>query len=112
MVWGMVWVEALADGDFRFLFGSVGLPYMNQLYARRWTIEQCFQNLKGRGFNLENTCLRCHDKLRKLVALVSLAYTFCLRVGQYAHQHVKPIARKNHGYPAKSLSRYGLDILR
>ena len=111
-VWGMVWVEALADGDFRFLFGNVGLPYMDQLYARRWTIEQCFQNLKGRGFNLENTGLRCHNKLRKLVALVSLAYAFCLSVGQQAHQHVKPIARKNHGHPAKSLSRYGLDILR
>ena len=111
-VWGMVWVKALADGDFLFLFGNVGLAYMDQLYARRWTIEQCFQNLKGRGFNLENTGLRCLDKLRKLVALVSLAYAFCLSVGQRANRRGTPIARKKHGYPAKSLSRHGLNILR
>ena len=111
-VWGMGWVKALADGDFLFLFGHVGLPYMDQLYARRWTIEQCFQNLKGRGFNLENTGLRCLDKLRKLVALVSLADAFCLSVGQRADRRGTPIARKKQGYPAKSLSRHGLDILR
>ena len=39
-VWGMVWVKALANGDFLFLFGNVGLAYMDQRYARRWTIEQ------------------------------------------------------------------------
>lgn len=43
-VWGQVWVQALAENEFLFLFGNVGLPYMGQLYARRWTIEQCFQN--------------------------------------------------------------------
>ena len=107
---GMVWVTALADGDFLFLFGNVGLAYMDQCHARRWTSEQCFQNLKGRGFNLENTGLRCLDKLRKLVALVSLAYAFCL--SQRANRRGTPIARKKHGYPAKSLSRHGLNILR
>ena len=111
-VWGQVWVKALADHEFLFLFGNVGLPYMGQLYAKRWTIEQCFQNLKGRGFNLEATHLRCHQKLRKLVALVSLAYAFCLSVGTLADQKIKPIARKNHGYRATSLSRHGLNILR
>jgi len=111
-VWGQVWVKALAGGDFLFLFGNVGLPYMGQLYARRWTIEQCFQNLKGRGFNLEATHLRCRHKLRKLVALVSLAYAFCLSVGTVAHEKIRPVAYKKHGYPAKSLSRHGLNLLR
>ena len=80
---------------------------MGQLYARRWTIEQCFQNLKGRGFNLEASHLRCHQKLRKLVDLISLAYAFCLSTR--ADQKSQPIARKNHGYRATSLS---LNILR
>ena len=111
-VWGQVWIRAFEGGDFLFLFGNVGLPYMDQLYAKRWTIEQCFQNLKGRGFNLEATHLRCHQKLRKLVALVSLAYAFCLSVGTLAEQKIKPIARKKHGYRATSLSRHGLNILR
>ena len=85
---------------------------MGQLYAKRWTIEQCFQNPRGRGFNLEATHLRCHPKLRKLVALVSLAYALCLSVGTVAQQKSKPIARKNHGYRATSRSRHGLNLLR
>ena len=111
-VWGQVWVEALPDNEFLFLLGNVGLPYMDQLYAKRWTIEQCFQNLKGRGFNLEASHLRCRHKLRKLVALVSLAYALCLSVGTVAHAKSAPVARKKHGYRARSLSRHGLNILR
>lgn len=111
-LWGQVWVKALAEGDFLFLFGNVGLAYRGQLYAKRWSIEQCFQNLKGRGFNLEVSHLRCHHKLRKLVALVSLAYALCLSVGTVAHHKNQSLARKNHGYRATSLSRHGLNILR
>ena len=111
-VGGMGWGKALAGGDFLFLFGNVGLAYMDPLYARRWTIEPCFQNLKGRGFNLENTGLRCLDKRRKLVARVRLAYALCLSVGQRANRGGTPIARKKYGYPAKSRSRHGLNILR
>ena len=108
-VWGQVWVKALAGSDF--LFGTIGLPNLGQLYARRWTIEQCFQNLKGRSFQLENSHLRCRHKLRKLLTLVTLAYAFCLSVGQAADQRI-PIARKKHGYRAASLPRNGLNILR
>ncbi|RYE90790.1 MAG: IS4 family transposase [Cytophagaceae bacterium] len=111
-VWGQVWVKVLAGNDFLFLFASAGLGWLDQLYAKRWTIEQCFQNLKGRGFNLEAPHLRCRHKLRKLVALVSLAYACCLSVGTLADQKSQPIARKNHGYRATSLSRHGLNILR
>lgn len=111
-VWGQVWVKALSDNEFLFLFASPGLAGLDQLYASRWTIEQCFQNLKGRGFNLEATHLRCRHKLRKLVALVSLAYALCLSVGTVAHEKIKPIALKNHGYRARSLSRHGLNLLR
>ncbi|RZK90862.1 MAG: IS4 family transposase, partial [Hymenobacter sp.] len=110
-VWGQVWVKALAGNEFLFLFAAPGLRQLPQLYASRWTIEQCFQNLKGRGFNLEATHLRCPHKLRKLVALVSLAYALCLSVGTVAHEKIKAIAPKNHGYRATSLSRHGLNIL-
>ncbi|WP_162550013.1 transposase [Hymenobacter nivis] len=110
-IWGQVWVKALAGGDFLFLFGTAGLPDLGQLYARRWTIEQCIQNLKGRDFQLENSHLRCRHELRKLLALVTFTYAFCLSVGQAADQRT-PIARKNHGYRATSLARNGLSILR
>jgi hypothetical protein len=61
---------------------------------------------------LEATHLRCYHKLRKLVALVSLAYACCLSVGTLADQKLRPIARKNHGYRAISLNRHGLNLLR
>jgi hypothetical protein len=50
--------------------------------------------------------------MRKLVALVSLAYAFCLGVGTVADQKNQPIARKNQGYRATSLSRHDLNIIR
>jgi hypothetical protein len=46
------------------------------------------------------------------VALVSLAYAFCLAVGIRADQKQRPIGRKDHGYRATSFSRHGLNILR
>ncbi|MBT2556638.1 hypothetical protein J7E24_02495 [Hymenobacter sp. ISL-91] len=106
---GHVWLKWLKDNGLNFV---MRLPYMDQLYARRWTIEQCFQNLKGQGFILEVSHLCCRHKLCKLVALVSLAYALCLSVGTVAHVKCAPIARKNHGYYATSLSRHGLNILR
>ena len=109
-VWGQIWVNVLADGEFLLLFGTSGLKSLGQFYAKRWTIEQCFQNLKGRKFNLENSHLRCLHKLRKLVALVSLADAFYLSVGQAADRRT-PVTRKNHGYRATSLSRHGLNTL-
>ena len=75
-------------------------------------IETFFQNLKGRGFDLESTHLRSLEKLSKLIALVSLAYVFCINVGLYYHQKVQPIKIKNHGYKANSFARYGLNQLR
>ena len=110
-VWGLVYVKVLPNQDFLFLFAAAGLGWLDQLYARRWTIEQGFQNLKGRGFNLEATHWRCRHKLRKLVVLVSLAYACCRSVGLPVDRKLKSIARKNHGYRATSLSRHGLHIL-
>ena len=111
-VWGQAWVKAVTADAFVFLFAADGLHHLEARYAQRWTIEQCFQNLKGRGFNLEAPHVRCLHKLRKLVALVRLAYAFCLGVGAVAHGGRQPIARKNHGRPAASLSRHGLNLLR
>ena len=109
-VWGQVWVKALAADEFVFLFAADGLHHLEPLYAGRWTIEQCFQNLKGRGFNWNALHLRCLHKRRKLGGLVSLAYAFCLGVATYDGR--QPIARKSYGHRAASLSRHGLKLLR
>ena len=111
-VWGAAQVTALAGGEYLFLFGTVPVALMGQLYRKRWTIEACFQNLKGRGFDVRSSHLQCRDKLKKLLALVSLAYALCLSLGNHCHRKVKNIATKNHGRKSTSFSRHGLDILR
>ena len=111
-VCGQACVTALAGGEYLFLFGTVQAQLMGQLYRKRWTIEQCFQNLKGRGFDLRSSHLQCRDKLKKLLALASLAYAFCLSLGNHQHRKVQTIATKNHGRKSTSFSRHGLDLIR
>lgn len=109
---GHVWLMRLSESEYLYLFGSVEPKLMGQLYRKRWSIESCFQNLKGRGFDLEKTHLQSLGKLSKLVGLVSLAYCFCLSLGIYVHEKVQFIRKKNHGYKANSFARYGLNQLR
>ena len=111
-VWGGALVTALAEGEYLFLFGTATLAFMGQFYRKRWTIEACFQNLKGRGFNLRKTHLQDREKLKKLVGLVSVAYAFCVSVGTQLHEKVQCIGQKNHGYKRTSFSRHGLNAIR
>lgn len=110
--WGGSWVKRLDEHEYLYLFGTVEVTLLGQLYRKRWCIEAFFQNLKGRGFNLRSTHLRCLAKLSKLVALVSLAYAFCASLGVCYHRKVQPIKMKKHGYKANSFARYGLNQLR
>lgn len=110
-VWGNVWLKELEEGEYLFLFGTVTADFMGQLYRKRWTIEACFQNLKKRGFDLASTHLSCLAKLKKLMALTSIAYGLCLSLGTYLHQKVQRIKTKPHGYKAVSFSRHGLNFL-
>ena len=108
---GHVWVMLLDNGDYLFLFGTVEVKFMGQLYRKRWSIEVCFQNMKRRGFDLEDTHLQHDEKLKKLVALVSIAYAFCASLGIYYHRKIKKIKKKNHGYKANSFVRKGIDLI-
>ena len=83
-----------------------------QLYRKRWTIEVFFQSIKGRGFDLEKTHLQAIEKLKKLIAMVSIAYAVCRNMDIYYHKKVQKIKIKKHGCQAKSFFRKGLDILR
>lgn len=67
----------------------------------------CF---KGRGFNFEDTHITDQARIKKLVALLAIAFTWAHRTGEWRHEQ-KPIKIKKHGRPAMSLFRYGLDFL-
>lgn len=111
-VWGQVYLKRLPGGDLLYLFGSMPAQHLGQVYRRRWTIEACFQSFKSRGFDLESTHLKDLAKLKKLVALVSIAFGLCVSLGIHQHERVKKIKTKNHGYKANSFFRHGLNTIR
>lgn len=110
-IWGSMYAKQLKD-DILFLFGTAKMEYLPQFYKKRWRIECFFQNVKKRGFNLEDTHLTKFEKLKKLVALVSIAYAFAANMGLHHHKKVECIPTKNHGYKANSFSRKGIDLIR
>lgn len=61
---------------------------------------------------MEATHLKSLTKLKKLVALVSIAYSFCTGLGLYFHEKVQNLKTKKHGYKSVSLSRHGLNLIR
>lgn len=111
-IWANVYAKRLAGGDLLFLLGTPKTHLLSQLYKRRWRIECFFQNIKKRGFDLEATHLNDFDKLKKLVALVSIAYAIVANIGLHTGIKGEGIEVKNHGYKANSFSRKGIDVVR
>lgn len=109
---GNVYIGKDEKGELLFLFGNVTANSLATYYKRRWTIESFFQNLKGRGFNLEATHLQSSEKLKKLIACVSLAYVFCANTGLYNHRKVQKIKNKRHGRKSTSFARKGINTIR
>ena len=81
------------------------------LYRRRWEIELVFADAKRRGLNLEDTRLTCPRKLDLLMALVAVALAWASATATALLGH-RPLPRKSHGYPEKSLFRIGFEHLR
>ena len=82
-----------------------------EIYKERWQIETAFKGLKTSGFNIEDTHLTDIERIEKLFALVTIAYTWAYVVGNYLHQYVKPIQIKKHGNKAKSIFKHGLSYV-
>lgn len=81
------------------------------VYKNRWSIEVLFQSLKKRGFDIQTTHLDDPIRLRKLFALVAMAFITAFTAGLALNSY-KPIAVKNHGYKENSFFRKGKDFLR
>ena len=84
---------------------------MLELYADRWSIERMFSHWKSRGFDFECTHITNRKRLLGLVGLIALAYTMVHQWGSQLNSKFA-IKRKKHGYPEKSIFRYGLDNFR
>lgn len=96
-------------GDFLIVVGTHHPKQLFKDYKHRWSIETFFQSIKKRGFNIENTHLQILERLKKLFAVVAVAFVFCLQLGLNHHQKVKNINIGKHGYKTNSFFRTGLD---
>ena len=113
-VWGRcVYVSALRleDGELLIVVSADSTTTAISDYGKRWGIETLFGMFKTRGFCLESTHFTDSERLSKLLALMSLALCWAIKMGQWLHHH-QPIKIKKHGRLAKSIFRYGLDHLR
>lgn len=79
-------------------------------YKRRWAIETLFQNLKGRGFEIEKTHLTKAERIDKLFGVLSLAVAWAIKTGSLESQE-NPLKLKKNGRPPKSLFRLGCEII-
>ena len=111
-IWLSAKITTDAKGELLFLIGTLEPQFLEQFYKKRWTIETLFQAFKSRGFNLEATHLKDNQKLKKLIAIVSITFALCVSMGIFKHQQDKAIKTKNHSRKANSFFRYGLDFLR
>jgi hypothetical protein len=82
-----------------------------EIYKERWQIETAFRGLKSSGFNIEDTHLNDLERIEKLFSIVMVAFAWAYVVGVFANRHSKPIRILKHGRKAKSLFKYGLQII-
>ena len=102
----------LAGGEYIIVVTNRNPRTALWAYAKRWQIECLFKALKSSGFDFEATHLKHLERIDTLLTVVSLAFLWALKVGEFVHRQLKPIPTKTHGRKQKSLFRTGLDHLR
>lgn len=105
-------VLRLHDGELLIIAASKPCERTLEAYARRWQIETLFAAFKGRGFNLEDTRITNRLRLKRLLAVMVIAFCWAHRTGEWQHENVNPIKIKKHQRLSKSIFRVGLDLLR
>jgi len=112
-VWGHLLYLAglrLEDGDLLIVATPEEPENAIKTYGLRWEIETLFGCLKGRGFHFEDTHITGRERIKKLMVLLAIAFSWAHRTGEWRNEQ-SPIKIKKHGRPAISLFRYGLDFL-
>jgi hypothetical protein len=114
LIWGERWhVTGLRRprGEYVIVIAEREVASALEDYARRWEVETLFGCLKTRGFCLEATHVTDAERLKKLLALVALAFCWAHVVGEWLSAQ-QPLPIKRHGRKAVSIFRHGLDHLR
>ena len=97
--------------EYQIIISFNKLEEAIEAYRNRWQIEMTFRAMKSSRFNIEDTHLSDIQRVKRLLLLVMIAFVWVYNVGDYVHQKIKKIKVKKHGRKAKSIFRYGLDIV-
>lgn len=100
----------LTDGELLIVATDTLMTDPVAHYGKRWEIETLFGCLKSKGFHFEDTHIVNPARINKLLVLLSVAFCWAHKVGEWRHDE-KPIKFKKHGRKSQSLFRYGLDYL-
>lgn len=102
----------LDDGDLLIVASSQAPEMALERYAQRWEIETLFACLKGRGFRFESTRITALQRIETMLSVLTIAFAWAHKVGDWLDAEKKSIVVKKHGRLAISYFRYGLDWIR
>jgi hypothetical protein len=98
--------------EYLIIMSQKPVKNIPEIYGQRWQIESMFKNMKSNGFNLQETHLQEEDRLKRLVGLVSVAYTWMVKTGLMILKKSPEIFKcKKHGRPSKGIFRAGLEFI-
>jgi len=100
------------SGEFMIVASNRQVDDAVETYLKRWQIETLFGCLKGRGFRFEDTHITDRIKIKKMMALLAIAFCWAHKTGEWRNAEQKAIPLKAHHRLAVSIFRYGLDFLR
>ena len=98
-------------GELVIIVSNVATYKAAENYYIRWKIESLFQCLKGRGCNFEDTHMTNITKIKKLTALLAIAFCWAHKIGEWRCKIIRAIKLQTHGRKEQSIFRYGLDLL-
>jgi hypothetical protein len=100
-----------AQDEFQIIISFNQPQNALEMYRERWQIETAFRALKSSGFNIEDTHLTDLSRIEKLFSIVMVAFAWAYVVGVFACEKLKPVRILKNGRRAKSLFKYGLEII-
>jgi len=100
------------SGELMIVASNQQVDNAVETYLKRWQIETLFSCLKGRGFCFEDTHITDRIKIKKMMALLAIAFCWAHKTGEWRNAEQKAIPLKAHRRLAVSIFRYGLDFLR
>ena len=86
----------LDDGQLLIVAADQAADQAIEQYGERWEIETMFSCFKERGFNLEDTHITHRQRIKRLLAVLAVAFCWAHRTGEWQHENVKPIKVKKH----------------